>query len=537
MLKRHWMKWLVLLALIIPLVLTACGGGTVPEAEEPAVEETVPEEVEEVEEPVEEAEEPVEEPTEEPMEEPTEEAMEEEPTEEPMEEEPTEEPMEETGVSASMMGIDECTVAEDGPFAGVDPSGQSVVWWHNHSGSREEQLAVLVEQFNESNACGITVEALNQGSYDDIRNQVNASISAGDLPAALVVGYQNDQAFYQLNNALVDLEPYLQDAHWGLGAEDQSDFYASFFDQSIHPLFDNQRLGFPPNRSMEVLFYNQTWLEELGFDGPPATPEEFQEMACAGAEANGDGTGGYILREDASAVAAWTYAFGGDVLNEEGSGYVYDGDATVQSMAFLKALYDDGCAYLFTEGFPNPEFAARRAIFAQGSSSGIPFYAGDVATISEEEGREPDEWGVAAIPHTTAEPVQNIYGGDIMITNTTPEQQLAGWIFVKWFTLPDIQAEWDVISGYFPTRLGATEFLEGYVDENPQWGQAIELLPYSYYEPQLISYTGVRDAAQAAFNEIMQLPAGASEEDIRAILTNLTEVANEQQEELMSELE
>jgi len=35
----------------------------------------------------------------------------------------------------------------------------------------------------------------------------------------------------------------------------------------------------------------------------------------------------------------------------------------------------------------------------------------------------------------------------------------------------------------------------------------------------------------------MQLPAGASEEDIRAILTNLTEVANEQQEELMSELE
>ena len=47
-------------------------------------------------------------------------------------------------------------------------------------------------------------------------------------------------------------------------------------------------------------------------------------MACAAAEANGDGTGGYILRDDASAVAAWTLAFGGDVLNEDGTGYVYN---------------------------------------------------------------------------------------------------------------------------------------------------------------------------------------------------------------------
>lgn len=536
MFKRHSIKWFVLLALTIVLVLSACGGGTA--APEPPAEEPVPAEeeapAEEEEAPTEE---PMEEPTEEPMEEPTEEAMEEEPTEEPMEEEPTEEPMEEAAASSSLMGIEECTVAEDGPFAGVDPSGQNIVWWHNHTGSREELLLPLVEQFNENNACGITVEAQNQVGYDEIRNLVNASISAGELPAALIVGYQNDQAFYQLNNGLVDLEPYLQDAHWGLSAEDQSDFYPSFFNQSIHPVFDNQRLGFPPNRSMEVLFYNQTWLEELGFDGPPETPEEFREMACAAAEANGDGTGGYILREDASGTAAWTFAFGGDVLNEDGTGYVYDGDATVQAMAFLKDMYDDGCAYLFTEGFPNPEFAARRAIFTQGSSSGIPFYAGDVATIAEEEGREPDEWGVAAIPHTTAEPVQNIYGGDIMITNTTPEQQLAAWVFIKWFTTPEVQAEWDIISGYFPTRLGTNEFLEGYVDENPQWGQAVELLPFSYYEPQLISYTAVRDAAQAAFNQIMQLPADATEEDIRAILTELTEFANAQEEELMSEVE
>jgi multiple sugar transport system substrate-binding protein/sn-glycerol 3-phosphate transport system substrate-binding protein len=494
----------LLIFLIMALVLVACSGTVEDAATENA--DTVNAAATEVAAQVEEVAPTIEAAVEEAMEEPTEEAMEEE-------------------------AMEPCGPAAEGEFAGVDPRGQTVVWWHNHSGSREELLLPLIEQYNESNDCGITVQAENQGSYNDIRDKVNASAAAGEQPAALVVGYQNDQSFYQLNNSLVDLDPYINDAHWGLTEEEVSDFYASFFDQAIHPEFGNQRLGFPPNRSMEVMFYNQTWLEELGFSGPPTTPDEFYEMSCAAAEANGDGTGGYILRDDASSVAAWTFAFGGDVLSEDGTSYVYDGDATVEAMTFLKGLLDDGCAYFFTEGFPNPEFAARRAIFTQGSSSGIPFYAGDLATVAEESGREVDEWGVSAVPHTTADPVQNIYGADVMITATTPEQQLAAWLFTKWFTTPEVQAEWDIISGYFPTRQSTSDFLTGYTDENPQWGQAVDMLEFSYYEPQLISYQSVRDAAQAAFNEIMQ---GG---DIESILADLTETANELQDELMSEIQ
>ncbi|MBK8051624.1 MAG: extracellular solute-binding protein [Anaerolineales bacterium] len=281
---------------------------------------------------------------------------------------------------------------------------------------------------------------------------------------------------------------------------------------------------------MEVLFYNQTWLEELGFSGPPATPEEFKQMACAAAEANGDGTGGYILRDDASALASWTFAFGGDVLTDDGMQYVYNSPATVEAMTFLKDLYDSGCAYFFTEGFPNPQFAARKGLFAQGSTSGIPFYAGDVAKFAEEQGKTPDVWGVAAIPHTTAEPVQNIYGGDVMITKTTPEQELAAWLFVKWFTSPEIQARWDDISGYFPTRKGTAEFFSDKIKENAPFNQGVALLDYSAYEPQLISYTAVRDQAQKAINEIMQ---GA---DIQQTLDALTEFANQQEQTMQEEM-
>jgi multiple sugar transport system substrate-binding protein/sn-glycerol 3-phosphate transport system substrate-binding protein len=533
--NNNWTKWLLLLALLIPLVLVACGGADTPPADEPTNVE--------VEEPVDEpAEEPEQEPTEEPMEEPTEEPMEEpteEPAEEPMEEpteEAAEEPMETAGAPTAN-GLTACEVATDGPFAGVDPTGVSFTWWHQHSGEREERLAVMLEEFNSTNACGITITGENQGGYDEIRDKVNASITAGELPAALIVGYQNDQAFYQLNDALVDLDPYISDPTWGLNEEDVADFYPTFLDQSVHPSFDNQRLGFPPNRSMEVLFYNQTWLEELGFDGPPTTPDEFREQACAARDA---GSGGYILRDDASAVASWAYAFGGDVLDEAGTGYNYADPALVEAMAFVKDLYDDGCAFFFTEGFPNPEFAARRALFTQGSSSGLPFYASDIATVAEEEGREPDVWGVTAIPHTTPDPVQNIYGADVMITRTTPEQQLAAWIFVKWFTTPEGQADWVRASDYFPTRVGTNALIEGYVEENPQWGAAAEMLQFSYYEPQLISYQSVRDAAAEAFNTIMNLPEDVGVDNtgpIEEILVELTDFANAQQEELMAEIQ
>jgi multiple sugar transport system substrate-binding protein/sn-glycerol 3-phosphate transport system substrate-binding protein len=439
--------------------------------------------------------------------------------------------MEEEASASEAMDEGPCAPAMDGPLAGIDPRGQTIVWWHQHSGSREEKLAVIVEDFNTNNECGIVLDAQNQGGYNDIRDKVNASTASGEQPASLIVGYQNDQAFYQLNEVLADFDKFIDDPTWGLSAEERADYFASFVEQGVHPVFDGQRLGFPPNRSMEVLYYNLTWLEELGFSGPPTTPEEFEEMACAAAEANGDGTGGYILRDDASATASWTFAFGGDVLNEDNTGYVYNSQATIDSMTMLKRMLDNGCAYFFTEGYPNPEFAARRTSFTQGSSSGLPFYANDMVTIAEEQGREMDVWGVTAIPHTTEDPVQNIYGADVMITAGQPEQELAAWLFIKWFTSPEVQARWVEASNYFPTRAGTAAHLTGYVEQNPQYGEALALLGYGAYEPQLISYQAVRDAAQTAFNEIMQ---GG---DIQATLDALTETANELQEELMGEVQ
>lgn len=186
----------------------------------------------------------------------------------------------------------------------------------------------------------------------------------------------------------------------------------------------------------------------------------------------GDGRGGYILRDDASAIASWTFAFGGDVLTEDGTGYVYNSQATVDAMNFLKGMLDEGCASSSPKASPTPSspLAMPSSPRAQLRTD---LYQGDIDTVATEAGTEPDVW--VSLPFPTPRPsrLRNIYGGDVMIVKTTPEQELAAWDFIKWYTSPEIQARWSAISGYFPTRASASDFLGDYLADRPQYASAV----------------------------------------------------------------
>ena len=67
-------------------------------------------------------------------------------------------------------------LAQDSDLANVDPSGQNIVYWHQFSSAQLETMTQLVEDFNANNEWGITVEALAQGNYNDIRSLMSTSI-------------------------------------------------------------------------------------------------------------------------------------------------------------------------------------------------------------------------------------------------------------------------------------------------------------------------------------------------------------------------
>ena len=415
-------------------------------------------------------------------------------------------------------------------WEGVDPSGQEVIFWYQHSGDREEQLQQIIADFNANNEYGITIVGEYQGNYGDIFNKMINVIGTEESPN-LVVAYQNQAATYQLAEALLDLNSLVESETWGLGEEDMADFFPGFIDADIFPSFGDARLGFPPNRSMEMMYYNADWLEELGFDGPPTTAEEFKAAACAAAETPFSGgvgdvpSMGYQLSTDASRFVSWTFAFGGDVFDYDANQYSYNNEEAAEAMAFLQDLFDSGCAALPAERYGDQtDFGNGNLLFTVGSSSGLPYYG---SAVDEGAGFE---WSVAPIPGTVDEPVMNVYGASVSVPKATPEQELATWLFVKYYTSPEVQAAWAQASNYFPVRQSVADGLGDYFGENPAYQTAFDLLPYAKTEPPVPGYDFVRDEV----SEVMAAIADGApvQEALDALTEDANEILGEQMEDM-----
>ncbi|HEY9076001.1 MAG TPA: extracellular solute-binding protein [Anaerolineaceae bacterium] len=413
----------------------------------------------------------------------------------------------------------------------VDPKGQTVVWWHNHTKPRDEFLNKIIDDFNKTNQYGVTVKAEYQGSYTDISKKMLPILNTPDVPA-LIVGYQNDFATYQLDGGLIDMNPLVNSKKYGISAEDQKDFFPGFWAQDVNPSFGNARLGFPPNRSMEVLFYNMDWLKQMGYNEPPKTPEQFKEMACKAvknpyAKATAKDPMGYELSIDASRFASWTFAFGGDVFDAKNNKYTYNSEAAVKAWTFIQDLFKSGCATVVSKAYQDQtDFGAGKLLFAVGSSSGLPFYATAVKDGAKHA------WSVGALPYTGKEPAMNVYGGSVAIPKSTPEKELAAWLFVKYYTSKDIQAGWAKVSQYFPVRASVADGLKDVFAADPAYKASWDMLKYSKFEPSAPGYGFVRDEVGKVMAKLVAEPYP----DVKTTLDALDKAANANLAEQMAKI-
>ena len=167
------------------------------------------------------------------------------------------------------------------PPIGVDPTalrGVSLQVWHAFAGGAYGVFADQVARFNAANEWGIVVTQIGYGDYPTLFDAINTAIDSGGGTPDLMAALPEQTLLWDASAAVVDLSPYLGDPAWGLGRDDIADFPPVFWAQDV---LDGKQLGLPAQRSARFLFYNQTWAHELGFDSPPATPDEFRQQACA----------------------------------------------------------------------------------------------------------------------------------------------------------------------------------------------------------------------------------------------------------------
>lgn len=372
-----------------------------------------------------------------------------------------------------------------GDLENLNPSGQVVTYWYHYSGAEEEALLAMVDDFNATNEWGITVRGEYAGDYDEIYNRLIDSIPLGRVPD-LSIALQSQAAAYTSLGGLVELTPYLESRRWGFDEEEWQDFFPFVKSGDDLPQFEG-RYGFPPSRSMELLFYNQDWLYELGYSHPPRTWEEFREMACAASDPETE-TYGYEFSADPSTFADWIFNWGGEMFDEESASYAFGEQAGLDGMEFLQDLLDEECIILETvQQGAQADFGAGKVLFTIDSTFWLPDYRSSVVRGAG------FNWSVAPLPTALSVPTVNIYGPSLSIFRTTPARQLAAWLFIRWFTEPTQQARWAQASFYFPVRASVAELLEDLFTANPSYAAAFEFLGYDIgIEPGVVGYQECR---------------------------------------------
>jgi multiple sugar transport system substrate-binding protein len=372
-----------------------------------------------------------------------------------------------------------------GDLEALDPSGALVVYWHTLTGADEDRLLEMIDDFNTTNEWGITVVGEYQGELKTIYDKVLDGLPTGQLPS-LVMTDNSTAAAYAAHDVAVPLSPYFASRNWGFTPTERDDLFPSALASDRLPQFRDQLYSFPSCRSLQVMYYNVDWLKELGFDGPPQTWEGFREMACAASKPI-DGLYGFELGMDSSVFNSLLATQDAPLFNTGGTAYTLGGEQGRSVLQFLQNLISDGCITWETEEGHLEDFGAGRILFIIDSTN-------ELANLEHliTEGANFD-WALAELPYTIKDPLVAVEGVSTTIVRTTPKEQLAGWLFVKWLGEPEQQARWAQHAGCFPTRRSAFEEMETYLEEHPHFGLASQMLEQKWIaEPGMTAYEACR---------------------------------------------
>lgn len=384
-----------------------------------------------------------------------------------------------------------------GDLESISPEDRVIILWHSYSGQQEGMLLTLIDEFNVDNQWDITVLAEYAGDSAETHHKILDRIGGGALPD-VVAADQHRIAAYADRQALVAVDPYLESERWGVPRDARDEFLPIALSTETWPQLDG-RYGWPLYQSLSVLYYNEDWLADLGYAAPPGTWEEFEEMACAASDPEAE-TVGFEFSADASTFSSLLLNHGGRMLDEQGRRFDFADEAGSDALARLQRLLAEGCAKRKTERLGDQvDFGQGRVLFNINSTSAIPGYQ---SSVVEGAGFN---WTVAPLPTTLDAPTIQAEGSYLAILESTPEKQLAAWLFLTWLSADQQQARWARATHTLPIRVSAVERLED-TPTSSQYAKALAFLSYeTITQPGVSSYGPCREAMEEMMIAIANL--------------------------------
>lgn len=261
--------------------------------------------------------------------------------------------------------------------ADADLSGTTITFWHSMSGVNGEALTALVDQFNEENTYGITVDAEFEGEYDDAINKLKSSMVGGSGPDLIQV--------YEIGTR------FMIDSGWVIPMQELMD--ANGYDNSnivpniaAYYTIDDQLYSMPFNTSTPILYYNKDMFDAAGITEVPTSLEGIDAIADdlvnkgGAGEALSMGIYGWFF-EQFICKQGLTYANNDNGRSAAATAVDFDGNgAALSIVSAWKDLYDKGYAPNVGVGGDAglTDFSAGKAAITLGSTASLKQILNDV---------------------------------------------------------------------------------------------------------------------------------------------------------------
>ncbi|WP_075062990.1 extracellular solute-binding protein [Ornatilinea apprima] len=210
----------------------------------------------------------------------------------------------------------------------------TISYWHTMSDAEEDQLANVIAAFEAANP-EINVEPTRY-SWDDFKPALLTAIAGGEAPdtarmdIAWVSEFANQGALMQLDGVMPDFDSIAA---------------ATFPGPLSTNFWQGHYYGLPQNTNTQVILWNKAVFEAAGLSQPPATMDEFKEMACQLSDAANEKYGYALGGTYFWAPAPIFYAMGGKVVDDAittASGYINSAES-VAAFTLLTDMYNQGC--------------------------------------------------------------------------------------------------------------------------------------------------------------------------------------------------
>lgn len=394
------------------------------------------------------------------------------------------------------------------------------------------------------------------GGYDGVLEQNIYDLNQGKAPT-MTIGYPDHFAVFLSGGGLQNLTPYIQKSNLKL-----DDFVQDYLPENqLSDDGSGDYYGLPLNKSTEVLVYNKTVFDIMGYE----VPQTWEDVEKLGEQIlkdvsdekldnlkNDDGED--LLSKDdkkpseyynkgtfypfaydstsnafISILRQWDAEYTDYVSINQGYAVFNDEEnveATVEALTYFQNLAQKkifAVAESFDESYASNAFKGLQCLMTVGSSAGVGYNLPTGGKF---------ELGIAPVPYRDEDHKYVISQGTnvgILTKGSTQEERDAAWKLIEFLTSTEYTIEFcKLAGGYLPVRESAfdNEVYQAYLNNKLQKTYADSAKAAMQYRGDELGYTmfvdyafvgssTIREAVGTAFSKII-----VQKEDVRKVLND-----------------